>query len=291
MSNRYIAVVIVVACSLLSWQAGGARQQQAVKGKPKPSGGKPQSGKKSVKPDVLRVEVFHPTCNLDSNSVGFYFFPANLGAKWTLRTVSQYLDAENKLLKSDTTYSFERVVSDSNRTLQGLPVLDVESSLPYHAGEEATAKVERAEYYIDDSVVMTVFNHSITNGQNHILIVNPLKIGASWKDMTDDTIRSRIIATDESVSVPVGDFTRSIVVQTAIGFGSLSKYFVPGMGIVKTVFRGIPPAENGAYIVTSELISLDRGNEKRSIKWRFQTPVPAKLSAGRKVRHGKVGIH
>jgi len=227
-------------------------------------------GKIAAKP-VSRSASFLPTCNLDSNSVGYYFFPANLDAKWTLRTVSQYLDAENKLLKSDTTFSFERVVSDSNRTLQGLPVLVVESSLPYHAGEEAKAKVEQLEYYVDDSVVMTVVNHSISNSLNHFLLINPLRIGASWKDVTDDTVRSRIIATEEPVSVAVGDFRKSIVVRSAVGFGELSKYFVPGVGIVKTEFRGIPPAENGTFVVTSELIKLDRGNEKRSIKWRFQS--------------------
>jgi hypothetical protein len=280
MSNKYVAAFIIAVGLILSWQQVAIAQLPAAKSQPKLG-----KGKSSIKA-VPQTGMFHPTCNLDSNSVGFYFFPANLGAKWTLRTVSQYLDAANKLLKSDTAYSFERVISDSNRTLQGLPVLGVESSMPYHAGEEAAAKVERAEYYVDDSVVMTVFNHSVTSGQNHFLLVNPLKVGASWKDVSDDTIRSQIIATDESVSVPVGDFNKSIVVQTAVGFGSLSKYFVPGVGIVKTVFRGIPPAENGTYVVTSELIELDRGNEKRSIKRQFESPTPVKARIGKKMKHG-----
>jgi hypothetical protein len=212
---------------------------------------------------------FHPTCNLDSNSVGIYFFPPNLGAKWTLRTVSQVMDIHNRVLKSDTTFSFEHVISDSNRTLQGFPVLRCESSMPYHAGGEDTAKTQIVEYYIDDSVVMTVFNHSITNGSNHTMLVNPLHIGASWKDAPDDTVRTSVIATEEPVSTPLGDFSKSLVVQSPIEYGEMSKYFVKGVGIVKVVFRGIPPQQNGTFIHTSELVSLDRGNPKRSIKYRF----------------------
>ncbi len=212
---------------------------------------------------------FHPTCNLDSNSVGFYFFPANVGAKWTLRTISQVLDLNNKVLKCDTTFSFERVVSDSNYTLQGLPVLDCESSMPYHAGQEDSAKIQKVEYYLDDSVVMTVFNHSITSELNHYLLVNQLDSGASWKDVTDDTTRTTVLATEEPVSTPIGDFSKSLVVQTPAEFGEMSKYFVKGVGIVKVIFRGITPQQNGTFVVTSDLAALDRGDPKRSIKYRF----------------------
>lgn len=229
-----------------------------------------KKSKESVK--IVKPTVFHPTCNLDSNSVGFYFYPANLGAKWTLRTISQYLDASNKLLKSDTTFSFEQIISDSNRTMQGLPVLVCLSSIPYHAGEDSNAKVKNVEYYIDDSVVMTVFNHSITSELNHFLLVNPLHIGASWKDLVNDTIRSTIIAMKEPVSVPYGSFSNALVVNTPAGFGEMSKYFVKGVGIVKVIFRGIPPQANGTFVVTTELIALDPGNPKRSIKYRFQAP-------------------
>ena len=233
------------------------------------------------------ANVFHPTCHLDSNSVGFYFFPPNLGAKWTLRTISDVFDIKNKLLKSDTTYSFERVISDSNRTLQGLPVLRCESSMPYHAGGEDTAKLKIVEYYVDDSVVMTVFNHSNTSVANHTLIVNPLRMGASWKDVADDTTRTSVIATEEPVSTPIGDFPKSLVVQTPAGFGEMSKYFVKGVGIVKIVFRGIPPQENGTFVVTSELVALDRGNPKRSIKYRFGVE-PTKKHSKKKSKTLKV---
>jgi len=120
----------------------------------------PNNGQPKPKFSIKRVAPesgFHPTCNLDSNSVGFYFFSPNLGAKWTLRTVRQVRDANSILLKSDTTYSFERIVSDSNRTLQGMPVIRCESSFPYHLGEDSGVKVTETEYYIDDSVVMTVW--------------------------------------------------------------------------------------------------------------------------------------
>lgn len=213
--------------------------------------------------------TFHPTCNLDSNSVGFYFYPANLGAKWTLRTVAQVLDESSHVLKSDTTYSFERIVSDSGLTIQGLPVLLCVSSMPYHAGFEDSAKLSEAEYYVDDSVIMTVFNHSITSELNHILLVNPLELGASWDDRSGDTLRSWIISDSEPVSVPYGDFSKALVVKTPAGFGAMTKYFVGGVGLVKVIFHGIPPQQNGSFIVTSELISLDKGDAKRNIKYRF----------------------
>lgn len=244
-----------------------------------------KSKKKKPRASVMKPAVFRPTCNLDSNSVGLYFYPANLGAKWTLRTISQVLDPNNKVLKTDTTYSFEQIISDSNRTMQGLPVLVCHSSTPYHAGEDSSATLKEVEYYIDDSVIMTVFNHSITSGMNHFMLVNPLRLGASWKDMVDDTIRSTIIATKEPVSVPYGNFSNALVVSTPAGFGQMAKYFVPGVGIVKVIFRGIPPQANGTFVVTTELIALDRGNLKRSIKYRFVAPVETLKKGQRKLKH------
>ena len=231
----------------------------------------------------------HPTCNLDSNSVGIYFFPANLGAKWTLRTISQWMDLNNTVLKSDTTYSFERVISDSNRTLQGFPVLRCESSMQYHAGGEDTAKKQIVEYYLDDSVVMTVFNHSMSSELNHTMLVNPLRMGASWKDVSDDTIRTIVIATEEPVSTPLGDFPKSLVVQSPASFGEMSKFFVKGIGIVKVIFRGVPPQQNGTFVVTSDLVALDRGDPKRSIKYRFQA-APSKVTSKSKLKKSKIKI-
>ncbi len=222
---------------------------------------------------------FRPTCNLDSNSVGFYFFPPNLGAKWTLRTISQALDLKNNVLKSDTTYSFERIISDTNQSLQGFPVIRCESSMPYHVGGEDSAKLRIVEYYVDDSVVMTVFNHSMTSEVNHTLLVNPLRIGASWRDVTDDTTRTSVIAMEEPVTTPLGDFPKSLVVRTPSEYGEMSKYFVKGVGIVKIVFRGVPPQQNGTFVHTSELVALDRGDPKHSIKYRFPTIERVKPSA------------
>jgi len=239
---------------------------------------KPKSKKKSglsLKIAPPATSGFHPTCNLDSGSVGFYFFPANLGAKWTFQTVSQVFDASSKLLKSDTTYSYEKIISDSNVTLQGNPVLRCESSKPYPFGGEATAQKVETEYYVDDSVVMTVFNHAISNNLNHFMLVNPLRVGAWWKDTREDTLRTYVIAVNEPVSTPVGDYPQSLVVRSKLGFGELSKYFVKGVGPVKMVFRGISPRENGSFVVTSTLVSLERGDPKRSIKYRFKEVKPA----------------
>ncbi len=250
---------------------------------------KPRGG--HVQISIVKKHRFVPTCNLDSNSVGFYFYPPNLGAEWTLRTVSQILDASSNVLKSDTTYSFEKIISDSNRSLQGLPVLRCISSMPYHAGQEDSAKLSSTEYYVDDSVIMTVFDHSVTSVLNHILLVNPLKLGASWKDVSNDTIRTVVTALHDSVSVPYGSFKNALVVMTPAGFGRMTKYFVPGVGLVKIVFHGIPPQQNGTFLVTSELIALDRGNPKRNIKYQFQAlEHPKRKSVPRRGRPKRV-IH
>lgn len=259
-NKSVVWILAALAAVVFIPRYGFAQKAAKLSKKPKPS------------VSVVKPTVFHPTCNLDSNSVGFYFYPTNLGAKWTLRTISQDLDANNKLLKSDTTFSFEQIISDSNRTIQGLPVLVCLSSMPYHTGEDSTAKVKTVEYYIDDSVIMTVFNHSITSELNHFMLVNPLQIGASWKDLVNDTLRTTILATQEPVSVPYGNFSKALVVNTPAGFGQMSKYFVPGVGIVKIIFRGIPPQANGTFVVTTELVALDPGNPMRSIKYRFMAP-------------------
>lgn len=256
---RQILLLFVICIAALPLHAQAIKNEQQ----------KPKFSIKRITPTT----GFHPTCNLDSNSVGFYFFPPNLGAKWTLRTISQVFDAESKLLKSDTSYSFERIVSDSNRTLQGMPVIRCESSFPYLLGEDSTVKVKESEYYIDDSVVMTVVNHTLLGGLNHFMLLNPLREGASWKDVRDDTTRTYVIATHEPVSVAYGDFSNSLVLKTPAEFGEMSKYFVRGVGLVKIVFRGVPPSERGTFVVTTELIALDRGDPIRSIKYRFpQTP-------------------
>ncbi|MDP4199750.1 MAG: hypothetical protein Q8922_04005 [Bacteroidota bacterium] len=227
--------------------------------------------RRPAKPSVriMPAAVFHPTCNLDSNSVGYFFFPPNLGAEWMMRTISQIMDAHSRVLKSDTTFSFERVISDSNRTLQGLPILRCSSSFPFHAGAQDSAKRKEVEYYLDDSVIVAVMNHSVSNGLSHILLVNPLRVGASWRDDADDTIRTKVISLDEPVTTSLGTFPHSLVVQSRVGFGELSKYFVKGVGIVKTVYRGLSPRENGSFVVTTELVRLDAGDPKRSIKFRF----------------------
>jgi hypothetical protein len=205
--------------------------------------------------------------------VGAYFFPANLGAKWTMRMIQQVYDNRSSLMKSDTFYSFERIVSDTGRSLQGTPILQLESSVPYRFGEELTAKTQPVEYYVDDSVVMAVFNHSIASVLNRYLLVNPLTVGAHWHEKTEDTAVAVVVSMNEPVSVPYGNFTNAMVVQTAVSYGELSRYFVPGVGLVKTVFRGVPPTavpgSVGTLVVTSELMSLERGDESRSIRRRF----------------------
>jgi hypothetical protein len=259
---RFVWIFVLCAAVLSS-----AHAQKPAKHK------KPAKKKEQPAVKLATGGSFMPTCNLDSNSVGFYFFPANLGAKWTVRTVQQVFDAQSHLLKSDTTFSYERVISDSNRSLQGLPILTCASSFAFKPGYEDSAKTKEVEYYVDDSTVIAVFNHSVSAGLSHILLINPLANGAQWRDDIEDTIHSKIIAMDEPVTTVLGTFPHALVVQSRLGYGELSKYFVKGMGMVKSVYRGISPRQNGSFVVTSELIKLDRGDEKRSIKYRFPKPI------------------
>ena len=109
--------------------------------------------------------------------------------------------------------------------------------------------------------------------------INPLRAGASWRENLDDTIHSWVIATEEPVTTPMGAFPKSVVVVSRIERGELSKYFVPGVGIVKYVFRGVTPKLDGNYIATTELVKLDVGDPKRSIKYRFAPATAARPSA------------
>jgi hypothetical protein len=249
---------------------GGSAAAQTAKSRT--SHTRPTKSKKPKKPAIKLGQPtgsFHPTCNLDSGSVGFYFFPANLGAKWTMRVITQLIDNQSKVVKADTSYSFERVVSDSNTTLQGAPVLEVESSAAYKPGGELTARTQQVTYYVDDSIAMLVVNHTLVGADNRYFLVNPLVVGNHWHDNPEDTVVSQIIATNEPVSVPYGSFAKSIVVRTRLHDGELSKFFVPGVGIAKTVYRGWPERLNGILVVTTELIALDKGDPTHSIRNRF----------------------
>lgn len=266
-------IVCLVVC-LVAFDGGGFAAAQTAAKKSQTSrtsqtGPKHKAKHRKAISVAKPAAVLHPTCELDSGSVGYYYFPANLGAKWTMRVITQIYDAKSQLVQTDTSFSFEHVVSDSNTTLRSEPVLEVESSAPYKAGGEFTARTMPVTYYIDDSVVMFVVNHSLTSSENRFLLVNPLTVGNHWHDRAEDTVVSEIIATHEPVTVPYGAFKNALVVRTRTQTGDLSKYFVPGVGIAKMVYRGWPERLNGTVVVTTELIALDKGDETRSIRTRF----------------------
>lgn len=265
----FVCIVLVLSFALTS---GGASAQTKTSPKATKAHKTHLSHKthKSPKTPATSTRVIgRPTYNLDSNSVGNYFFPANLGAKWTMRVITRILDNHSKLIRVDTSYSFERVVNDSNRTIQGAPVVEVESSAPYKWGEELTAATQPVTYYVDDSIAMFVINHSLTSTDNRFLLVNPLKVGNHWHDKQEDTVVSEIIALNEPVTVPYGTFQKSVVVRTRTRDGELSKYFVPGVGIAKMVYRGWPERLNGIVFVTTELIALEPGDSTHGIRARF----------------------
>jgi hypothetical protein len=268
---KYFVCALLALSFALSSESAGAQTKLSSK-----SGTHKKKSHTSTKPQLSHPiaaaspkAADRPTYNLDSGSVGNYFFPANLGAKWTMRIVTQIFDNQSKLVRVDTSYSFERVVNDSNRTIQGAPVIEVESSRPYKWGDELTAATMPVTYYVDDSIAMFVINHSLTSTDNRFLLVNPLKVGNHWHDKQEDTVVSEIIALSEPVTVPYGQFANALVVRTKTHDGDLAKFFVPGVGIAKMVYRGWPERLNGVVVVTTELIALDKGDPTHSIKARF----------------------
>jgi len=51
----------------------------------------------------------------------------------------------------------------------------------------------------------------------------------------------------------------SVATVTTLGQGMFAKFFVPNVGIVKTVFRGPGPGGQGVLLVTTELLDIVRG--------------------------------
>ncbi len=270
---RAAALLLVVAC--LGVASGSDLLGQSSK--------KPKRSLHIAKPSA--AQRFTPTFYLDSNSVGNFFFPANLGAAWTIRRVTHVFDDSSRIIEGDTVFSIERIVNDSALTLQGLPYLICENSV-FKPGSHQDIVRHESQYYVDDSVVMAILNNSVSYYGNHTMLVNPLKLGAHWKDQREDTLVSRIVSTDEVVTTSMGTF-HALVVTTTLQHGELAKYFVRGVGIVKTVFRGLPPSGIGAYVVTNELVNLDRGIEMRNLR-RYQpknskqAPVAAATATKRK---------
>lgn len=220
----------------------------------KKSSKKPKQAIGTVKAPAKKLR---PTTDYGEGSVGRYFYPVTEGSEWTLRTVKSLYDHNNMVLASDTLFSTERVITNAAKSLQGLPLIKCES-YSYKPGHEASA-TEEVTYYVDDSLIMAVMNNSVSHGENRALLTTPLRAGFVWPEKWDDSVGTEIVSLNEAVETPAGKFDNALVTVTRLGHGELAKYFVPEHGIVKMVFRGPEAQDRGTIVVTTDLMSVKRG--------------------------------
>jgi hypothetical protein len=218
--------------------------------KPKP--------KKSIK--AVPGVAFHPTFTMGPGSVGRYFYPQAVGSLWEMKIVERYYDAMNHVIAADSMNSFERVISNSQQSFQGLPLILCEAKT-WRGPDSSKADRTTDEYYVDDSLIMAVMNNSVQNGENHILLVTPLKIGAHWLEKTGDSARCEIVSMHDTVTTPYGRYGNALVTVTKLGRIELAKYFVAGVGLVKTVMRSPGKRPGDTDVVTSELVRLVHGTD------------------------------
>jgi len=223
-----------------------------------------QKGKTAPKKGITIApapkDQFHPTFNMGAGSVGSYFYPQSVGTYWKMKIVQKYFRADNSVISSDSIYSLERVVSNSLKSDQGLPFISCETQ-SWRGDDTLHAEKDRDSYYVDDSLIMAIFNNSLWSNQNKVLLVSPLKLGAHWLEQTGDSVRCEIVSMHDTVTTPYSGFGNALVTVSRAGLIELDKYFVPNVGLVKTIMRRPGSRDGEAVVVTSELIDWHLGTD------------------------------
>lgn len=183
-----------------------------------------------------------------------YFWPMKPGASWTHRTVRIRMDEAGKVVATDTAFNTHRVISDTDFSLQHLPIVRCETS-GYKAGGLDTGKAT-AYYYVDDSIAMTVMNNSINHRLNAVFLVAPLREGNAWHEKYDDSVYCMIGDFLDSVETPVGTFDSVLMTVTRVGYTELVKFYAQGYGLVKSVFRAPGPGSVGVLAMVTEMVAL-----------------------------------
>ncbi len=206
---------------------------------------------------------FKPTMTGAPGTVKYYFFPTAIGTKWTFRTIQLLLDFQGKLARADTIFTESQVVESNRFSLQRLPLM-VTSDTSYK--DTGVGVRSESVYYVDDSVAMTVFNNSITNQDNRFFLVAPLSDRNAWHEKSEDTTITAIAGFVDSVITPIGRFDSVLVTLTQLQYSDLRKYYVPGHGIVKTIFRSPGPSGRGLVIITTEMIAFQLPEDEKKVK-------------------------
>lgn len=229
---------------------------------------KPKAKKKSKPRSKSAIKIspapkLTPTYSGGPGTVAHYFFPAKAGASWTHRTVRLIFDDSGKIVTTDTAYNMQRVITTSAFSLQKLPLVKCES-FGFKAGGKDTSRYD-VSYYVDDSVAMTVFNNSVTNLLNRIFLVAPLVEGNAWREKDGDSSRCVIESLTDSCITSMRKFDTALCTVTRGVYRELRKYYVPGFGLVKSIFRAPGPRGHGRIAVVTEMIALTLPEEKKEI--------------------------
>ena len=231
------------------------KQEEAKKKKTKAK--KKPTSKKTI--SISPSSRLKPTMTGTSGTVKYYFFPTDTGTWWKLRTVQLYIDQNNKVARADTLFSESLVIDNKSFSLQRLPLL-VTSDTSYKS--TGVGVRSQSTYYVDDSIAMTVFNNSVTHGENRIFLVAPVKLRNAWHEKLEDTTVTAIAGFVDSVVTPIGTFDSVLVTLTQQQYADMRKYYVPGRGIVKTIFRSPGPSGRGLVIVSTEMVAFKKPGEK-----------------------------
>ena len=216
---------------------------------------KKKKKKKKVKSaiKVAPASQFKPTVTGAKGTVKYYFFPTDVGTQWTLRTIQSLSDQKGRTVHSDTLFTTQQVIDSARFSLQRLPLV-VTSDSSYQSGREGIRS--ESAYYIDDSVAMTVFNNSVTHGENRVFLVSPIKVGSNWPEKFEDTTFTTISAFTDSVMTPSGRFDSVLVTLTQKDFSDMRKYYAPRRGIIKSIYRSPGPNGRGLFVRTTEILAF-----------------------------------
>jgi hypothetical protein len=217
---------------------------------------KSSSKTETPKPEI-RVEdgpEFSPTRTGAPGTAMSYFWPTKVGTTWMHRTVRIRMDDTGRVVATDTSFNTHRVVSDTEFSLQRLPLVKCETE-GYRSGGSDTGR-SVAFYYVDDSIAMAVMNNSVSHRMNAVFLVSPLREGNAWHEKYDDTSYCVIGGWVDSVETPMRTFDSVLMTVTRAGYTELVKFYAQGYGLIKSVFRAPGPGSRGIVAMVTEMMAL-----------------------------------